>query len=265
MRGIATVFASFGLLVAFGCGGDDSSDVDARTGDGGGSADGGSDAAPAGCVPDTVPCLDDVILDLSLHDDKVSTGTVTNTADGSGWLSEVDATAGGMNEAANNPFIYLKFDETGLVKVDIDDETALESKDWDIAARRYVVRLNGGNSGPACVGAQPRGETTYPLLGSVPLDAVYSYDDFYTAPPTCEWIADGSGLPGSPDVALATWWGYDGCVTTTETPFIIELDNGRVVKLVVEAYYGTGQESCNNTGSPGSDSGMLTFRWAFLS
>jgi len=265
MRRIVSVFASFGLVVAMGCGGDDASDVDGSSADAASGGDGGSDAPAAGCVPDVVPCLDSVILDLSLHDDKVSTGEVTNTADGSGWLSTVDATAGGMNEAPDNPYIYLRFDETGLVRVDIDDETALESKDWDIAARRYVIRLNGGNSGPACTGAQPRTETTYPFLTTIPLDASYSYDEFYSAPPTCEWIADGSGLQGSPSVALSTWWSYNGCVVTTGTPFIVELDSGRVVKLVVEAYYGSGQDSCNNNGTPGTDSGMLTIRWAFLS
>ena len=47
--------------------------------------------------------------------------------------------------------MYAKFTANGLVKLDtLSDMTALDSMDWDIAFRRYVVRINSGFSGPSC-------------------------------------------------------------------------------------------------------------------
>jgi len=146
--------------------------------------------------------------------------------------------------------------------VDIDDETALESQEWHIAARRYIVRLNGGTSGPSCVAAAPLFGTDYADVTEIPggttLDEDRSYDD------DCEMIDDGSGLDGSPDVTLSPWWTYTSCVATSLVPFVVEIEDGRTLKLVLEAYYGSGQESCNNQGTPGGDSANLTWRWSWL-
>jgi hypothetical protein len=49
--------------------------------------------------------------------------------------------------------------------------------------------------------------------------------------------------------------------------FVIELKDGRHLKLIVDAYYKTlaGQEQCNDTGSSGGTPGAtLQMRWAFL-
>ena len=96
-------------------------------------------------------CLDQAILDLSLQDDAVSDGAVTTTTEGDDFVTAVDASAGGYNNATSNPWVYVRFEDTGAVKVEIDDETALESMDWDMSLRRFMVRLNGGDSGPSCV------------------------------------------------------------------------------------------------------------------
>lgn len=63
---------------------------------------------------------------------------------------------------------------------------------------------------------------------------------------------------------MGPWWEYPGCVATTGYPFIIQLANSRLVKLVVESYYEEGQENCNNTGAMGSGSANFTIRWIFL-
>lgn len=113
--------------------------------------DSGSDDAPtAGTDPD---CTDQMILDLGLVDGTISAGGVTNAADGAGWASTVDATAGGITEASNNPWIYLRFTSEGLEKIEVDDLQALESIDWDIAAKRIGIRLNSGVSGASTVAA----------------------------------------------------------------------------------------------------------------
>jgi len=207
------------------------------------------------------PCVDAMILDLSLQE-EVSDGVVANVADGDGWITTIDASAGGYNQAANNPWVYVRFTDEGAQRVDIDDETALESMEWHLSARRFILRLNGGTSGPSCVGAAAFMERTYEELTEVPEDQAFYTDDYYTS--DCTIINDSSGLPGSPQVVLGPWWSYGGCVATTEVPFLIQLDDARVLKLVVDAYYGSGQEECNTSDVAGEDSAHFTIRWAFL-
>ena len=212
--------------------------------------------------PVEVDCIDDLILDLSLHDDKVSEGDVVTEFDGADFVTAIDATAGGFNNAAQNAWVYLKFTDDGAEKVEIDDETALESMDWDLSARRFILRLNGGSSGPSCVGAATFMESSYDELTEIPDGLTYGEDDYYTS--DCTLINDSSGLPDNPQVVLGAWWEYPGCVATTGYPHLIQTADGRVLKLVVEAYYATGQEDCNASGTPGGDSANLSVRWRWM-
>jgi hypothetical protein len=212
--------------------------------------------------PREVDCVDSLFLDLSLNVGSVSEGTVDTVADGADFVSRVDATAGGLQNAPENPWIYMRFTPEGLEKVPLDDEEALSSMAWHIAAKRYILRLNGGSSGPSCVAATALLSSTYDALDAVPDGARFLEDDYYTA--DCTLINDSSGLPGSPQVVLAPWWSYPGCVATTGTPFLVALDDGRVVKFMVESYYEQGQERCNEEGVMGSGSARFIWRWRFL-
>jgi HmuY protein len=265
MRGathlLLLVLMSALAMVSLGCTTSDDDDNDSADDDDTGDDDAGDDDDGL-CDPEAVECVDDIILDLSLHDDKVSEGATTSTADGDSFVSIVDATAGGYQNAADNPFIYLRFDEGGLTKVNIDDETALESQEWHVAARRFIIRLNGGSSGPSCVAAHTYPEMTYDGLTEVPDGTVYSEDDYYSM--DCTLINDSSGLEGSPQVVLSPWWHYQDCVATTGVPALIELDDGRVVRFVVEAYYESNQDNCNDNHMPGTTSAMYTWRWGFV-
>ncbi|MCB9694636.1 MAG: HmuY family protein [Alphaproteobacteria bacterium] len=217
---------------------------------------------PVCTEPTAVSCFDDLLIDLSLQD-AVSNGRVTNTPDGEGWVSTVDATAGGFGNSANNPWVYVKFTDEGLARVDITDEDALDSMEWHLAARRFILRLNSGASGPSCVQAAAIANGDYTALSAADAEgATFFADDYYTE--SCDMINDSSGLPGSPQVALAPWWSYPGCVATTDVPFIVRLDSGRQLKLIVDQYYGSGQEQCNSQGAPGNDGGEYTLRWSFV-
>ena len=228
-----------------------------------GEKDSGVDTSTAICE-DTVSitCEDAMISDLSLHDDKISDGEVSTTGGDENFVSVVDASAGGFNSSSNNPWVYVKFTETGLEKVEIDDETALDSMDWDLSLKRFILRLNGGSSGGSCVGAVSLLESTYDELDEIPEGLNFIKDDFYTE--DCTLINDSSGLQGSPQVALSPWWSYSGCVQTTMVPHLIQLANGQVVKMVVEAYYETNQDVCNEQGAMGSGSAIYTLRWTFM-
>jgi len=208
-----------------------------------------------------VECEDDLILDLGLQN-AISEGAVSTTTDGGDFITNVDATAGGFQSAASNPWIYIKFTEDGAEKVDISDEVALETADWDMSFKRFLVRLNGGDSGPSCVGAAVFLEESYESLTSVPDGISYVLDDYYTA--DCSFINDSSGLPDSPQTAMSPWWEYPGCVATTGYPFIIQLADGNLIKLVVESYYEENQDNCNTNGAMGSGSANFTLRWTFI-
>ena len=235
-------------------------------GGGGGGAGGGGGGEPAGCSePSDIPCEDQVIQGMNLQND-IAPGLITNEPDGSGFRTGVDATAGGAFVSDPDSYVYGKFTETGLQKVEISDEDSITSMDWDIAFRRYVVRINSGNSGPSCVTAtRTKVGTTYEELAEVP-DLPFRKDEYFSE--ACELIPDGSGLPGSPATALSGFWTYTSCVKMTGTVYAVHLADGRAVKFLVDTWYEpTVQEQCNTTDSiPMMNSGSANFRirWAFL-
>lgn len=211
--------------------------------------------------PTDPPCVDAMILDLSLHDDRVSDGAVTTTQDGDDFVTVVDATAGGFGQDANNPWVYVRFAADGASRVDLDDETALESLEWHLALRRFHIRLNSGDGGPSCVLADPQAGSSYADISEVPESVDFQEEDIYDG--ACELQMDAYGM--SPAWTVYGWWESAGqCVQTTGLPFLVRLDDGRVLKMVVEAYYASGQEDCNASGTPGESSGTITLRWRQL-
>lgn len=230
--------------------------------------DGGVDAGNPICSRTTVACSDQAILQLDL---KVAPGAglITNTAVDGGFKTVVDAVAGGS--PPTDSFVYGKFTDTGLTKVSLGDQAALDALDWDIAFRRFVLRLNGGDSGPACTGAValPAG-TLFDNVTAVPGGATFALDDFLTASPACVFVDDGSGLPSSPATALAntgaSFYAYTSCVSMTGRVFVVQTRFGRHLKLEVTGYYGTeaAQATCNAGGAPTAPGGTIRLRWAFL-
>ena len=193
-------------------------------------------------------------------------GVIDNQADGDGWLTQVDGTAGGAFNPDPDSYVYGRFAEGGLEKVEIGDEDSLDSMDWDIAFRRYVVRINSGNSGPSCVAAArtPNG-TAFEDVSAIPEGLTYHTDDYFTA--SCELIPDGTGLESSPATALSSFWTYPGCVSMTGNVFLVALADGRQVKLQVTHYYEpTAQDACDTSGSVPEPSGSANYRvrWAFM-
>ncbi len=230
-----------------------------------GGAGGGAGSAALCTMPVEVACSDQVILDMALQQPPTK-GLITSVADGAGWTSSIDATAGGAFASVPDSYTYGKFTAEGLTKVDIGDEDALVSMDWDIAFRRYVVRINSGDSGPSCVQAAPVPGKKYEDVTAIPDNPSYHPDDYFTD--SCDFIPDGSGLENSPATALSGYWSYPGCVKMTGQVFVIELASGKHVKLIVDDYYyPAAQEQCNTTDmAPMSNSGSANFivRWSFL-
>jgi hypothetical protein len=262
---IARLAWLFGVAVPllFACGDDGAAPGGGDTGAGsqGGNADtgGGGEGGSAveSCTsPAPVPCEADI-----------TNGMIVNTPEGAGFHSTIDATAGGAFAADPESYTYGRFTDAGLEKVDIADQDALGSMDWDIAFRRYVVRINSGHSGPSCVSAaRVPGAATYDEVTSVPAELTYRTDRYFTD--TCELIPDGTGLDDSPATALSSYWTYPGCVQMTGNVYVVRLASGRQLKFTVSHYYNeAAQAECQSAGTvPMGNNGSATFqvRWSFL-
>lgn len=228
-----------------------------------GPPDAGNDAGPVVCVSTGPSCLDEHFTDLGFQE-ALNTGDVTTTPMESGFVTVVDTRAGGLSPTES--YAYLRFTDDGLEKLELNDDDAFESTDWDIALRRFVLRLNSGVSGPGCVeGGRTAGGTDFDALDGAPEGLPFRTEEYFSA--DCTVVTDGSGI-GSPATALASFWTYAGCVQMTGNVYVLRLGSGRTVKLRVDSYYGPdAQQSCNETGSTGggpSTSGTVTLRWDFL-
>ena len=210
--------------------------------------------------PVAVSCVDEMILDLS-YQTTVAQTEVTNIREGQQWITAVDATAGGFQNASTNPWIYFKFTDEGAEKVEISDEDSLESMEWHLAAHRYKIRLNSGSGGPSCVKASALLESTYEELTEVPEGLTFYEDTYYND--DCTLIGDSFGMGGA-QFYMSNWWDYPGCVATTGVPFIIQIEDGRRLRLRVDSYYESGQDECNENGTMGVGSARLSMRWGFF-
>lgn len=234
--------------------------------------DAGSDAAaPMMCAAVDPTCQDQQIAMLDLFT-TVSTRTVEEESAPAGThASHIDSMAGGVSPSES--YVYARFTATGLERVDIDDQSAFASQGWDIAFRRFIVRLNSGVSGPSCVQAArlPNDSGTgmppaFESVTSVPAGLTF-HDEVYMTPGSCDIVADGSGL-GSPATVLSSFWTYPGCVAMSHNVYILQLADARHVKLEVVGYYNPiDQTACDATGAMPTttgSSGNIRIQWAYL-
>ncbi|MCG3172840.1 MAG: hypothetical protein GMKNLPBB_00999 [Myxococcota bacterium] len=146
--------------------------------------------------------------------DKISSGEVTTREEGGFRITTVDASAGGMEGARNNPFTYLNF-STGA-KAAITDFQSLADNGWDIAFRRTAIRVNGGDSGP---GRRKLAVTEGGRLDKAPaVPAPDEFADDNSLDDQCRPFLDPLGAPvtavnrlkqnSSPQTA--SWYDYSG-------------------------------------------------------
>lgn len=209
-----------------------------------------------------VPCTDTSVTTLMLFD-ELSTGKIREEGSGDEFVSFIDATGGGMN--ATQSYVYTRFSGKGLEKLPLTDEDAFASLDWEIAFRRYVIRLNSGVSGPGDVrGGRTAPMTQFADLSEVPANLELRTEEYFIGD-NCEYVSD-SGI-GAPATALASYWSYKSCLQMTKNVYVLELPKGKHVKLEVLAYYSLeNQKLCDETGQIGlpSGAGNIRVRWAFL-
>jgi hypothetical protein len=170
---------------------------------------------------------------------KVSTGAAVTTGLSGGIKQTViDATAGGMNAATQNPFVYLSL--TDGKRADLDDFAARTSGTWDLAFRRAVIRVNGGDSGS--------GQGAIAILSGKTLDQVtavpasgFTTDDFLDGQCVAKTNAIGdiwTAICGT----TGLWYDYDTGtmkLTPKKEAYVVRTAKGGFVRLVIDSYYDT--------------------------
>jgi hypothetical protein len=242
------------VLMSAACGDDDASNS---------KADAGDHAHDEPAKIREVPCTDQSVSALMLFDEPAS-GKIREEGQNSDFVSFVDATGGGME--ATESYVYARFTSKGLEKLDLTDEDAFKSTAWEIAFRRYIIRLNSGVSGPGDVrGGRTAPATQFADLDAVPENLELRTEEYFTGD-NCEFVSDGSGI-GGPATALASYWNYKSCLQMTKNVYVLELPKKKHVKLEVLAYYTLdNQKLCDQTGQINypSGAGNVRLQWAFL-
>jgi hypothetical protein len=186
-------------------------------------------SAPDALDPCTHPTS--VLLDPFRPVDAVSTGAVVAT----GNAATVDATAGGSMNAADNPYVYLKFTADSVTKVEISDIDSYTDESWDFALKRFVLRVNGGDSGPGGVEVATVAGETLADVTAVPADGEFSTDDWFSDACTL----NTGPLAGEPATALVDWYDYD-VDTHLPTPkaeiHVLRRPDGSTIKLDINNY-----------------------------
>lgn len=180
----------------------------------------------------------------------VSTGTATVgtlPTDPEVRTAEVDATAGGSMVASKNPFIYL--DLINGKKVDLTDPQAQESRDWDLALKRWQIKVNSGDSGPGGVTVAYVDNVNLAEVAAAPTGR-YEADHYFDE--KCQVQLDPiNGLK----TQLAEWYPYDASprIEPRKRVYVLKRRDGKGhIKLQIITYY------------KGATSAFFTLHWGFL-
>jgi hypothetical protein len=168
--------------------------------------------------------------------DLVSTGAVTIAAqpgDPSTFTAQIDATAGGSMGYGKNPFVYL--DLIGGKKVELTDVQAGQSGDWDIAFKRWQIKLNGGDSGPGSVTVAIVPDKLLAEVTAAPAGP-YAADSYFDG--ACMVQLDPIG---GLQTALSDWYDYDAgtmrLAPRKEVFVLTRRDHQGHIKVQLTGYY----------------------------
>ena len=193
-------------------------------------------------------------IDALAANDKVSTGAVATTDKGGGVKETlIDASAGGMNQAHTNPYVYVSLADGS--RVDITDLQAKTSTAWDLALRRTVIRVNGGDSGPGQGAVAIVENTPLDTVTAVPASATFAADEFIDE--QCNVQRDPINNPmtafGGSD---GLWYEYSASTSKVEPKphtYVVRRADGTFAKVVIDSYY-------SNVGQ----SAHFAIRWSAL-
>lgn len=228
-RGTFSSFATSMLLV-LGC---ESKAIDAEPGaTEPGATEPGAAGASGAAAPN--PCSNALRLKLTLVDEQSTARVETLAQDGTELDVYADASAGGLNELDENPWLYVALASgTGVALGDLE---ALDSRDWDLALKRNVIRTNGGDSGPGQGGALrvllDWDDVDESTLGSRELPVEDWFDD------ECNLTVDTS--TGELITTFSGWSEYDEAthlLAPAEAVYLTQSADGSLYKVAILDYY----------------------------
>jgi len=162
-------------------------------------------------------------------------------------------------EATNyTNWIYMSVTDTALIELEITEEQAQNSFDWDIAMMRNHFRTNSGESGPGDGGALMLDDTwtceIFNDITLIPNDAIFVSDSMLTniyQP----WVHDNpeEAYTQAPGNTILENWGWfdidnDYYFYYTHKQFIIKLPNDKgYIKIWPYQYYGELGQSAHTT------------------
>lgn len=162
----------------------------------------------------------------------VSTGEVQVTGTRRAY---VDARAGGARFARYNPFIYVSLTGDTVQKVDITDSESYVGGGWDLALKREVIRVNGGDSGPGNIQVAVQIGASLDQVTQAPAEDRFKTDDWATD--SCQY---NGGFLGEPETAIGLWYQVDP-KTDMQLPetyvYVLKRPNGSMIKLRVITYF----------------------------
>lgn len=182
----------------------------------------------------------------------MSTGDVL-TLENTGGVATlfIDASAGGVQNQANNPWIYVDF--ATLARVEVTDVTADADTTWDLAIKRPILRTNSGDGGYAGAGGAVRLTKSFDAVTEADAAATFA---------TEVWFDEKCNLYTDPTGAIATtfdgWYEYEN-MTVTPGPgtwLVRGGDGTSVFKLEILDYY------ANPDGTSGMAGGRYRVRMA---
>jgi hypothetical protein len=229
-------------------------------GSGAGNSSAGGSASTAGSANDggegtAAPSACSAALRQTLGlVDEVSTATVTQLETGADLVLFVDASAGGLGGQDDYPWVYLSLSRGEAVP--LTDLEALQSKAWDLALKRFVIRTNSGDSGPGMGGA---------LRVALPWESVDSSTQGGRMLLTESWFDADCNLTLDDQGELITtfsgWSEYDAAthvLTPVDAVYLTAGGDGARYKVAILDY------SSNPDGSHGRTSGRYKLRVAAL-
>jgi hypothetical protein len=173
-------------------------------------------------------------------------------------LLYIDASAGGFQGAAQQPYVYV--DLANGVRVDVSDFAADSDTGWDLAFKRFTIRTNSADSGPGDGGAAAYEAAFGDLSASQVNESDFLVDDFIDDD-TCETALGDPGIGGI-WTPFAGWYLYDGTtMVLTPAPLVFAVrgaDGVSLYQLAISDYYGTPE------GGQGPVSGRYLVRYAPL-
>jgi hypothetical protein len=163
--------------------------------------------------------------------DKTSTATVTILSDENGKKTiYVDASVGGPAGVKTNARVYL--DLGAGTRVSVTDKSAVESKDWDLALKRYVVYTNSGDGGPGTGGAVQLSKPFASVTAADVTAATPVAESFFDA--DCNAKLDPTQAPAT---TFAEWYDYENTIPTPKpVTYVVRGGTGRLYKVGIKAY-----------------------------